>query len=298
MDTPTWTSRPPKTIVLATDLSSRCDRALDRAAELAARWHARLLIVHAIDPHEGTLERRHLTDLPSWRRPPGRTRLVEAQIRRDLRAQLAHVEVRVEEGDPADVIQRVAAESSCELVVTGIARDETLGRYFLGTTVERLVRRSPVPILVVKSRGPYREVIVATDFSPSSAHALKAAAVFFPDAPLALIHAFETPFAGFLDRDKYSAVFKAMQEEASAAFLADPAFATHRPRIKVLIEHGAPASVIRSYMEDNGANLVVAGTHGRSAAFDVLIGSTAKRILDHAPGDVLLIREPRAVNVD
>lgn len=41
-------SIPPKKIMLATDLSSRGDRALDRAIQLAKSWKAELLIVHAL----------------------------------------------------------------------------------------------------------------------------------------------------------------------------------------------------------------------------------------------------------
>jgi hypothetical protein len=39
---------PPRTILCATDLSSRCDRALDRAALLARHWQAQLVVVHAL----------------------------------------------------------------------------------------------------------------------------------------------------------------------------------------------------------------------------------------------------------
>jgi len=55
---------------------------------------------------------------------------------------------------------------------------------------------------------------------------------------------------------------------------------------------------VRAYMEDEGVDLVVVGTHGRNGAFDVRLGGTAKRILEFAPGDVLLIREPKAVSSD
>ena len=38
----------PKTILVATDLSARSDRALDRATALAAEWNARLVVLHAL----------------------------------------------------------------------------------------------------------------------------------------------------------------------------------------------------------------------------------------------------------
>src|SRR6218665_3256022 len=40
----------PRNILLATDLSQRCDRAHDRAIELARRWGARLTVVHVLEP--------------------------------------------------------------------------------------------------------------------------------------------------------------------------------------------------------------------------------------------------------
>lgn len=44
-----WPRMPPHRILLASDLSSRGDRALDRAAQLAQQWGAELLILHAIE---------------------------------------------------------------------------------------------------------------------------------------------------------------------------------------------------------------------------------------------------------
>lgn len=296
MSKPSWAEGPPKTILLATDLSSRGDRALDRAAQLSRQWGARLLVVHVLDPHESFIERRHLDDLPSWRQPPGRTALAEARLRRDLPDDFGPVAVRVEEGDPAAVIDDIARAEGCDLIITGVARDETLGRAFLGATVDRLVRRTPVPILIVKSRAkPYHEIVVATDFSDSSRHALHAATTFFPHAAITLLHAFEVPFAGFLDKGDFRDQYRAMEQEACDKFLAGAELSGDQRRaLQVLVEYGAPELMIRSYMQDRGANLVALGTHGRSAVFDVLIGSTAKRILEFAPADVLLVREPRA----
>ena len=90
------------------------------------------------------------------------------------------------------------ASFPCSLIVTGIARDETLGRLLLGTTVEKLARQARQPVLVVKTRPrkPYHDVLVATDFSPGSRQALRAALQLVPDANLTLFHAYDVPFQG------------------------------------------------------------------------------------------------------
>ena len=270
---------------------------MDRAAHLANLWDARLVVLNVLEYDDESLEPGGTADLPSWRRPPEREAVVAAQVRRDLREDLKGAEIRIVEGPAAATIDAVAREIDAELIVTGIARDETLGRYFLGSTVERLARQSQVPLLIVKSRlRPYGEVLVATDFSPSSQHALTAAARFFPRAPLTLLHAWEIPFAGLLDRPDFRREWTAMEKEGCDAFVAQSYLTQDQHRaLQVLLEHGCPEAIVRAYMRDKRVDLVVVGTHGRSGLFDVRLGGTAKRILKAAPGDVLLIREPQSV---
>ena len=58
---PPLTSRKPRSILLATDLTPVCDRAFDRAVQLAAEWDAELIACHvikAISLRPGDLERR------------------------------------------------------------------------------------------------------------------------------------------------------------------------------------------------------------------------------------------------
>jgi nucleotide-binding universal stress UspA family protein len=81
----------------------------------------------------------------------------------------------------------------------------------------------------------------------------------------------------------------------AAAFLAAAGVAEEgRRRFGLLVERGSPAELIREYVRDRGVDLVVLGTHGRSALFDVFIGSTAKAILASLACDALVVREPRA----
>lgn len=282
----------PRTIILATDLGCHCDRAMDRAAALAAAWDARLVAVHVLPPEPPAAREQ----LPSWRRPADRRLAMAAQLRRDLGIQAPRLDVRIEEGEPAAGIERVAEELGADLVVTGVARDEPFGRYLLGGTVERLVRRMPVPVLVARTRPrPYRQVLVASDLSEPSRHALDAAAALFPALPLTLLHAVEVPLAGLLDQPGALGAPAVPQPELER-FLDGSALAPEqRARLRVLVERGRPEELVAAYMQDHGVDLVAVGSHGRSAVFEVLIGSTASRILETAPGDVLLVRDPHAV---
>lgn len=298
MATPTGMEGPPRKILLATDLSCRCDRALDRAALLAREWDARLLVLHVIESRKSMAEEQRLREEPTWRHAPDRTQIVEDQIRRDLIESPDTITVRVEEGEPADVINDVAERERCDLIITGIARDETLGRYFLGTTVDRLVRRSPIPVLVVKNRArrAYKQVVVATDFSEASLCAFNTAVRYFEALDLSLFHSFRVPFAGFLDHGDFRARYREVERQACADFLRKSVAADEiKQRLNVLNEYGSPEILLRSYVKDKSMDLVVIGTHGEGGIMHVALGSTAKRILEGVPCDILVVRDPRAI---
>src|SRR3546814_18825375 len=78
-------SNPPHSILLATDLSHRCDRALDRAVQLAQQWSAKLLVVHAVEKEVDESYSLHsIYDVPSWRRPADPVRAVRDRLYQDL----------------------------------------------------------------------------------------------------------------------------------------------------------------------------------------------------------------------
>lgn len=293
------TKAPPKRILLATDLSARCDRALDRASALAAAWQAELIAVHALeqtdDFYAAELERR----LPAWRRLPDAARIVEDQLRRDLAATALKVTAIAERGEPTDLILEVAAGRDCGLIVTGIARDETLGRFGLGATVDRLLRGSRVPVLVVKQRvrSPYGKILVATDLSEPSLCALQVATALFPDRAMTIFHAHDIPLAGLaIDLDQHQEAYRKIAAGDYAAFLARAGVPEgRRGDFELVVEHGHPGQLIRQYVRDRGIDLVVLGTHGHGVLLDLLLGSTARDIMSSLPCDALVVREPHAV---
>jgi nucleotide-binding universal stress UspA family protein len=286
---------PPKALLLATDLSPRCDRALDRAVSLAELWQAKLVILHVL---EDLRSWDSDTIIPSWRRPPDPFRIAKRRLLDDIGAVADAATIVIEEGDPAEAIPRTAEAQGCDFVITGVARDEPLGRFVLGTTVDRLLRNSHLPVLVVKNRArrPYRNILVATDFSESSRHALEAAIRYFPEKPFTIFHAYDAPLSGFTtDAASYRRDYRKVVEQEYDAFLkSTPSGDLIRKHARPLIEFGTPDQLLRECVRDMDIDLAVLGTHGRSAVFEVLIGSVAKQIMAELPCDALVIREPRA----
>lgn len=290
---PSETAMTGPNILLATDLSARCDRALDRAVQLATERSAKLVVAHAIAPvlvaPEDQLSGRHHADpLEASRR----------RARADMRRyEQVEVEILIEQADPAELILATLERIPCDLIVTGMARDEAVGRVNLGATVNTLVHATDVPVLVVKSRpwNNYERIIVATDFSEGSRAALEAAAVLFPQAQITLFHAFDVVYEAFVD-DKAAARAathrKAM--EKSRAFIAaaglDDAV---KARIIPVCDYGYAGTLLSDLALADEVDLVVLGTASRSGLAGFLLGSTGQRLATELSVDVMLVRQRR-----
>lgn len=294
MTVPNWMNGPPRKILLATDLSARSDRALDRAAALALQWQAELVVLHVLENFEPDI--RDTAQLPSWRRPPDPVNVAWKRLHLDVSAVADKARVLIADGNPVEVITRTAETEDSDLIVVGVARDELFGRFKLGRTVDGLLRRVRLPVLVVKDRprSSYSKIVVATDFSDSSRHALEAAARFFPATGLTVFHAYNAPMSGRMpDPDLYRANYRQFAATECEAFLQKVNWPeTWRPP-EVLLEYGPLTVLLSSYARDKQVDLIVVGTQGRSAIAQFFIGSNATAIMDEAPCDVLIVREPK-----
>ncbi len=140
---------PPK-LLLATDLSEASSSATDEAFELASRLAARLLVVSVIDPGSLLL-------------PGGRFRARVDQVRehREQQAQALvergrelglDVSFLVWTGDPGDMIVEAAEAERVDMVLVGSHGRGAVGRFFIGSVSEHVVRHAPCPVLVVRPR--------------------------------------------------------------------------------------------------------------------------------------------------
>lgn len=290
---------PPSALLLATDLSARCDRALDRAAQLAAQWDARL-VAATVAPDERAQEiRDEVLPLPAWARRESPPETARRRLRRDLDdAGLTRAEAVIAHGAPGPALLEAARARDCGLIVLGIARNEAFQRPVVGSTIAWLARHSPLPVLVVhdRVRGAYRRLAVASDFSATAGRALETAARLFPDAPrYALVHGADAPRLGLVDNARSRAALG-----AAAAGEARAAAAAHldgldlgdgvRGRIECVIEPVEPVRLIDAWVAADGADLAILGSHGRSALSDMLLGSVAQRLLDTVDIDTLIVR--------
>jgi nucleotide-binding universal stress UspA family protein len=277
---------------MATDLSARCDRALTRAAQLARAWDSELIIAHVV--HADEVARRDcLTgSAPSWRRPESWAQTLEQALCADLGAEGITATSRVVIGSPAEAVQQAVADDGAGLVVLGIAKDARMDRIQLGSTVDALVRRSRVPVLNVRgrARAAYRHVVVATDFSQPSMHALRLASRWFDGARLTLFHAYMppgSPTTGPAGDDSWRA---AVTQECAAHLAGSALPGPIEAGLQCVIERGQPESLLPDYVASSGVDLVVLGSRGRTGLARALLGSSAENLLHALDCDTLVVR--------
>ena len=288
----------PRSILLATDLGARSDRALDRAVQLAKGWQSPLVVATVIEAGAGRIDLMALRDPPDWYRGEDPEQVAERQLLEAMSAQGVDARFRVERGPPGDRLLEVAEAEGCELVVAGVARHESLGRAVLGSTVDRLARRSPVPVLVVRGRvqGPYRRMLVASDWSATAEHAMRTAMAMFPQSAITVLHGYEVPMAGLMDTTREQ-MLAAVRDQALAdgrEFIARCQPPGGVGSVSLVVERGDPSLLMRMYASQYPVDLAVVATHGRSALLDVMLGSVAQRLLEDLPLDTLVVRKPSA----
>jgi nucleotide-binding universal stress UspA family protein len=139
------------TILQPTDFSESSRHAFRLACALAWDYGARVIRLHVAAPPAAVD-----AESASFPQPEGYLERLRKQLEqvapRDLEVPVEH---RVTEGHPATEILRVAEETCCDVIVMGTHGRTGLGRLFLGSVAEQVLRRAPCP--VVTARVPVRE---------------------------------------------------------------------------------------------------------------------------------------------
>jgi universal stress protein E len=278
-------------ILAATDFSTRSNRALRQAGLLAQPANAELHIVYVVDddqPEELVrIETREAE------------RLLSEQVESMPELRGTRPRPMVVAGDPFDGILRTAAEIQPDLIVMGSHRKQLLLDIFVGTTIERVVRKGSFPVLMVnfEAQRRYENVVVPTDMSDASANAIRVALStgLITDKGATLLHAFLALAKGKMfvansdqvSIDDYVASERQRAVDELAAFLV--AKDLKRKRWSLRVEEGGPMEIISRAVSEMRPDLLVMGTHGRSALVKLLIGSVTEEALRSLNVDILAV---------
>jgi nucleotide-binding universal stress UspA family protein len=278
-----------KRFLVATDLSSRAEKAISRAVQLAEEHRGTLAVLHILTGEAGYETRTQIASK------------IEKDLRRKVEALFPKKEsvasVRALPGTPFVEIICQGREEAADLILVGAHGENFIKDLLLGTTAEKIVRKGDRSVLVVKqaAQRPYRRVLVAVDFSDNSRHALELALRLAPQAEFHALHVYAgvegmLRGAGVTD----SGILRYQRQVAKEARQQMEVFMRsidrRRKPIRREVWNGRAGREITTIARRLRADLVAVGTAGRTGIPHILLGSVAEHVMREAACDVLVVR--------
>jgi nucleotide-binding universal stress UspA family protein len=208
-------------------------------------------------------------------------------------------------GPAAATILEVARERQATLILASMAQRSRLLRFLFGNVTERLVQRSPIPVLALPSSWTHglfvdpapgerlaRSILVPLDGGRAS-RSILAPAVTMARATGARIH-----FLHVLPPDVGRSA-GAQREEFEGAeeqlYAAGADCAAAGVDFSVMVDHGDPVERILGVCRDRRVDWIAMATRGRSSLSRWLTPSATLRVLRQTPQPMLTVRAQPAL---
>lgn len=287
-------------VIAATDFSAPARHAVERAALLVRDLpQARLTLAHGVNGSMLDNLRRLLKgeaeDMEASMLAQAQTTLNE--LATGLKSRFGvDAETILLQGTILDTLLELAEAKDAGLLVLGIRGAHFVREILIGSTTERLLRRTRRPLLAVKQRAslPYRRILAPVDFSAHAAAAVNHAHEWFPDAEIVLLHAFESDLESTLrlagvEQDKINH-YRIQARDAAHDEMEIFSGKLRVPPAKLsrYFAYGPATLQILEFEASLDADLIVMGKRGHSVMEELLLGSVTKHVLAYSNTDVFV----------
>jgi universal stress protein E len=297
-------------LVAVANPAARSNKAVNRAADLAHKTGASIELFNAIPTPQIAMGYAAAAVADGVRAAAAQNRADLERIANRLRREELIVQTTVQSGDAVhEAILRQASLTRADLVVIEAHRHSRLARLLLSQTDFELIRRSPVPLLIVKGSKPWRGPRVLAALDPLHAHdkpqalderivdaAAGMAAIL--GGALHLTHVCR-PLVDLFPGVVMEATILTVTPEQEKTYengVRRQFYQAIRPyRVSPKRRHflcGDPATELPSLALSLKAGLVVMGAVSRSGLKRMFIGHTAEHVLDALSCDVLIVKPP------
>ncbi|SDK01644.1 universal stress protein [Billgrantia gudaonensis] len=254
-----------QTLLFACDLSAENRAAFARAIRLATENGARLDVVHVLDPY---LPHRVLHDLEDAVVADMQATLTD--IREDYALPEPRTLLQTVAGAPYAEIVREAHDREVDMIVLGSHRKRGQPDLVAGTTLARVLRSAPCPVLSVSQPASrdWEDVLVPVDFSLACRHTLRETLKRFPEARLTLLHAWDIPgerelgsqgdYARWRDREVGRLRNQLEREVDRLMSELDDV-----PELELVLEQGDPLEVLLTRLRRQPPDLLALGSRGQ-----------------------------------
>jgi nucleotide-binding universal stress UspA family protein len=287
-------------IVIAIDFTPSCRNALRQAVRLASKWEATLTAIHVMDEflvHE--LKRALSTDQATIRAEwlDHLARFVE-----DTEAGAGQVKLEVRMGSAAAELMEACLVGGADLLIMG-ARGSREEPNRVGAIASKCLRKAPLDVLLVRAdaHGPFKHLVACVDFSDNSKKAIQIALNIADSekASLDCIHVYQSAISMSMEYGGFTGAMPISVDahtldvwKSELNHLVQP-LQISAPAVSVktsVIERVNIREAVLDHVKESHADLVVLGTRGKSGLRELLMGTTAERIVADAPCSVFAIK--------
>jgi nucleotide-binding universal stress UspA family protein len=184
----------------------------------------------------------------------------------------------MEFGPPANTIVAYAEKNAVDLIIMGSHGASGLREYFVGSNAEKVVRRSHVPVLVMKGyfKGPVKNIVfpntLDTEDLQDFTMKVKALQAFFK-ARLHIVY-INTPANYTSDTITYAR----LKEFARLFMFKDYTINVYN--------HPSQEEGILHFAKSIKGDLIAMGTHGRKGLAHMVNGSVAEDVVNHSDSPI------------
>ncbi len=274
-----------KHILVASDLSVRSDRATRRAIALIDETEAKLTILHIVD----SAMPMHLAEaVVTTARETLEDVVASAKSKRT-----DQIDIRITIGDPVAEIATRAEKVAADLLVVGLHRERQFLDLLKETTMERLIKVSKTPVLLVMNPAAheYNDLLCAINMSPACAKAVNVSRTIAPSGKQRLFHAFHVPYRGLVNPGEPAegvVIYRNEAQEAFAAWRDNSVLPDDLPEPTFV--DGGPSTALVQMMNAGKPDMLVMGAHGRSNIGRYMLGGFTAGLIRYPPCDLLVAR--------
>ena len=287
-----------KKILVATDFSKSSENTVKNAIEVAKLFESNIVLIHVLPD-----------DIKNDK--------VKTMIRNAAETQLHAIIKDIEEagvetekpllkyGKHYDKIIQVANKMNVNLIMIGAGEKMKKDTFKLGTTAEKLVRRSDKPVLVVKKGSDLKNVksiLCPVDFSEESKLALNNAinvARRF-NAQLNILGVLELHSRGYkglkLKWNEIDEIGREDFKEEMDAFLEN--FNLIDVNWKSIIKTGDPAKKILRTIKNKNTDLLIMGSSGKSSFHRMIMGSVTEKVIREVPCTFFTLKTENVITLN
>lgn len=274
-------------ILVPIDFSECSAYALEVAATLAKDSGASILLLHMLGLSEAILTKNEAQEFmeAKYYMMLAKKRFAEF-LDKDYLKGLKVTEM-VQNYKIFEELNKVALEQKADLIAMGSHGTGGLGKFFVGSNTEKVVRTSNVPVLVIKERIPdfkVDKVVFACDFRIEGVPAYhKALQMFGPwNAQVYLVY-INLPHVHFKSTDEIA------QEKDSFLRVAHHGDVPSHIHVKHRNDYSTEEGLY-NYAEECGADLIAIPTHGRRGLSHFFQGSIGEDLANRARLSVMTFK--------